>query len=113
MALTIALVAKSPSPTPVVRSAALGGMKFRYPKITTDASYTTGGYPLTPAMFNLDTAIVFITCNEGVSGFTPTWDSAAQKMKFFKVGAAGPSVECAANEATLNGAVFDFKVEGY
>lgn len=113
MALTYSNPPNAPTPTAIVRSGALGGLRVRFKRITTDAFYTTGGYTLTAANFGLDVAIVFIVCNEGVSGFCPTWDSTNQKMKFFKVGAAGPSTEAAANEAGLNGAVFDFMVFGF
>jgi len=113
MALTFALPNKAPSPTPVVRSAALGGLKVRFIRLTTDASYVNGtGYTITPANCNLDTAIVFIDAPEGLSGFKPVWDSPNQKLRFMK-GAAGVDVEAATNEATLGGALFDLMVWGY
>jgi hypothetical protein len=113
MALTFALPANAPSPTPVVRSAALAGLKFRFYRITTDGAYVNGtGYTVTPANFKLDTAIVYLDAGEGLSGFKPVWDSPNQKLRFFK-GAAGVDAECANSEGGLNGALFDVMVVGY
>jgi hypothetical protein len=113
MALSFTLPANAPSPTAVVRSAALGGLKLRFAKITTDGTYTNGtGYAVTPANFKLDTAIVFLIGAEGLSGNKPVWDSVNQKLKFM-VGAAGVDVEAATNLASLNGATFDVMVIGY
>lgn len=113
MALTFTLPANTPSPTPVVRSAALGGLKIRFARITTDALYVNGtGYTVTPANFKLDTAISFLVGSEGLSGNKPVWDSVNQKLRFM-VGAAGVDAEAATNLASLNGATFDVMVIGY
>lgn len=113
MALTFTLPANTPSPTAVVRSGALGGLKIRFARITTDANYVSGtGYTVTPGNFKLDTAISFLIGAEGLSGNKPVWDSANQKLKFM-VGAAGVDVEAASSLASLNGATFDVMVIGY
>jgi len=105
MALAITYVA-----TPIKNA---GGYKFRRARITTDASYVNGtGYTLAASDFGLNT-IAGVDLGISDIGFGASWKQSTGKMKCWKVGAAGPMVECATNEATLNGAVFEADVVGY
>jgi hypothetical protein len=89
-----------------------GGYRFKIVEVTLDASYTLGGYAVTPANFGLVTIKKLYVMSVGAagsggSGYGATWDRVNSKIKFWRTGTAvtTPLQEVAANEAGLNGLI--------
>lgn len=71
--------------------------------ITLDASYASGGYALSNSSLGMlaKPDMLDFEVRTG-DGFVPRWDQANNKLKMFKVGAAGALTECVNTDLTAS-----------
>jgi len=91
----------------------VGGMRHRFLTITLNATYTTPGYTITPALCKLKNKILYMSSpNVGIYSASVTLSGVNAVLQMI-VGAAGINAEAADNLAGLNGKVAIFDVWGY
>lgn len=63
-----------------------------------DNAYPTGGYAVTPALFGHRNSVTSIDTTISAGGFLAVFVPSTNKLKFFKVGSAGPLTEVASTD---------------
>lgn len=67
-------------------------------QVTLDGSYASGGYALTPTQVGHRNQITNISTGVSKNGYISAFDTTTQKLKFYKVGAAGALTECVSGD---------------
>jgi|SRR5215471_3427552 len=93
----------------IIKRGAAGDLFFRIVDITLDASYPTGGYPLTPAQFGFGQNGVIFMVDGNLSktgGWLAAWDYTNAKLQVFdSSGAANAAQHEVAAATPLTGVV--------
>jgi hypothetical protein len=89
------------------------GAKGKVYDVTLDASYLTGGWPITAANFGLN-AIGFVYVPGIKSGYGFSWDMTNSKIMAYKdTASANAFTQCSASEGALSGLVLRCMAGGY
>jgi hypothetical protein len=86
-------------------------LAFRLVDVTCDASYPTGGYPLSATQLGLSKARGVIVTSHP-SGYVIEFDAVNSKLKFYRTNTTGAALSEIPNATSLSGIVVHLLVYG-